>query len=275
MLPETMAQFLPLVDEMIILDLGSTDGTAEFLVEVAAYNSKVKPIFRENFPFSDASVFASLANELVELCQHDRVIYWQADEIWHENLLHLMARQFDAGFFDLSFWRVQFRENFQKVKWFPHLVHRVGLKGAIITEGKNNFEFDGDGMNTTRSWDAPICSNFGGEMFPKWDSLGQQGIKPYVSEMITDVSLVGGFLENIPERRRMHAPFWHEEPDIEGQPSSEWMERQRQNNNWYLTMSPYNLPNILKYHVGRTKYELRPELLEVLKQDDTRELVGL
>lgn len=274
MLPETIAQFLPFVDEMVIMDLGSTDGTIEFLYEVTQ-NPKIKVILEGEFPYEDAGVFATLANRLVEWCHNDRVLYWQADEIWHEDVLRLMAQRFEQGQFDLSFWRIQYRENFQKVKWFPHLVHRVGIKGDGLSEGKRNFEFNGDGMNTTRSWDAKICSNYGGEMFPQWGGLGQEGIKPYTNEMITDVSLVGGFLENIPERRRMHAPFWHEEPDIEGLPISQWIERERSNDNWYSTASPYNLPKILRWHVGRTKYELRPELLEAIKRDDTGEFVGI
>ena len=268
MLPETMAQFLPLVDEMVIMDLGSDDDTIEFLYEVSGSNPKVKVILEQEFPFTDANVFATLANELVRWCRYDNVLYWQADEVWHEDLLELMANRFELGLFDLSFWRIQFRENFQVVKWFPHLVHRVGQKGK--------FEFNGDGMNTTRTWDAKICSNYGGEYFPQWGEMGQDGIKPYTNEMATDVSLVGGFLENIPERRAMHAPFWHETIDIEGVSQDIWMERERQNPNWYKKESPFNLPAILKYHLGKVRYELRSELLEALKSDKTEEyLVSL
>lgn len=270
-LPETMCQFLDLVDEMVIMDLGSTDGTMEFLVEVAQHNPKVKVILRGEFPYTDAGVFATLANELIEWCKHPNVIYWQADEVFHEDLLRLMVQRFDRGEFDLSFWRIQYANNFQYVKWFPHLVHHVGQKG--------NFNFVGDGMNTDRVWDAKICSNYGGEMFPKWGELGQEGIKPYVNEMITDVSLIGGFRDNIPERRRLHAPFWHEEPTIPyylketgQQPhmqESAWMAKAVQDDDWTLTESPYNLPALLRWHVGKTRYELRPDLLQSIKDDTT------
>ncbi len=279
-LPETMAQFLPLVDEMIIADLGSDDGTLEMLREISYDvhgSSKVKVIPLGEFPFTDANVFATLANDLIHLCKHDNVLYWQADEIWHEDLLKLMTQRFERGEFDLSFWRIQYANNFQYVKWFPQLVHRVGVKGNNLNEGKNNFEFDGDGMNTTRMWDAKICSTYGGEMFPQWGGFGQDGIKPYVNEMITDVSLLGGFRDNIPDRRRMHAPFWHEEPDIPyfdkvttQQPrmsESHWYATALNDPDWTKMESPYNLPAILRYHVGKVKYELRPELLQALKED--------
>lgn len=274
---ESLASLLPLCSEAIIMDLGSDDGTLEILRDISQGNPKVNVISMGSFPFTDANVFATLANDLIAMCHNDNVLYWQADEIWHEDLLKLMAQRFERGEFDLSFWRIQYANNFQYVKWFPQLVHRVGIRGSNMNVGKNNFEFDGDGMNTTRMWDAKICSTYGGEYFPKWGSMGQDGIKPYVNEMITDVSLLGGFRDNIPERRRMHAPFWHEEPDIpyfdkvtKQQPrmsSSEWMTAALVDSDWTKLESPYNLPAILKWHVGRTHYELRPELLQALKED--------
>lgn len=259
---ETMCQFLHLVDEMIILDLGSDDGTLETLTDIARHNPKVKPI-SGSFTFTDANVFATLANDLVAICKYDTVWYWQSDEVWHQDLLKQAKERLDRGETDLSFWRIQFRENFQRIKWFPHLIHRIGVKGK--------FNFTGDGMNTDRTWDAKICSNYGGEYFPQWGGMNPMDIP--VNEMVTDVSLVGGFLENIPERRAMHAPFWHESTDIEGVAPDKWMERERANENWYKTESPFDLPAILKYHVGKTRYELRPGLLEALKRDRTAEYI--
>jgi glycosyltransferase involved in cell wall biosynthesis len=286
MLPETMAQFLPFVNEMVIMDCGSDDGTIEFLKSVSQSNPKIKVILEGSFPFTDANVFAHLANVLVDFCQYENVLYWQADEIWHEDLLKLMLQRFDKGEFDLSFWRIQYANNFQYVKWFPHLVHRVGNKGRTrFNADKNNFEFVGDGMNTTRSWDAKICSNFGGEMFPQWGPLGQEGIKPYTQEMITDVSLLGGFRDNIYERRLMHAPFWKEEPTLPyfdkfttqqlHRPASQWLEEAKNDDDWIKTESPYNLPKLLRYHVGKVKYTLRDDLLEAIKNDTTRNFLGI
>lgn len=262
---ESMASLLPLVSEFIVLDLGSNDGTFETLQDIAVHNRKIK-LLTGNFTYQDAGVFATLANDLVEVCQYPNVLYYQSDEIWHEDLLRLTEKKFQAGQFDLSFWRIQYKQNFQYVKWFPHLVHRVGQKGR--------FNFVGDGMNTDRTWDAKICSNYGGEYFPKWGEMGQEGIKPFVHEMITDISLIGAFRDVIPARRRLHASFWHEEPTIpdrEGRHKSEsvWVAEASVDPDWTKTESPYGLPTILRYHVGKTKYELRPELLEALREDKT------
>lgn len=261
---ESMASLLPFCDEMLIMDLGSEDGTLEALREIAQHNKKVK-LFQGSFTYTDAGVFATLANDLIAMCQNDTVWYWQADEIPHQNLFNMIEGKFSKGENDLSFWRIQYRDNFQRVKWFPHLVHRVSTK--------DKFNFTGDGMNTDRVWDAKICSNYGGEYFPQWGTMGQEGIKPYTNEMITDISLVGGFRDNIPDRRRMHAPFWHEEPLIEGKLESHWYAEALNNPDWTKEESPYNLPAILKYHVGKVRYKLRPELLAAIKSDKTREYI--
>jgi hypothetical protein len=266
------------------MDLGSTDGTLEILRDITAANTKFKLIVKDKWPEIDAGVFASLANELVRFCANDRVLYFQADEIWHQDLLRLMQSEFDNDNFDLSFWRIQYRDNFQHIKWSPHLVHRVGHK--------DNFNFTGDGMNTDRTWDAKICSQYDGGYFPKWGQMREEGgdkaIIPYTNEMIMDVSQVGGFRDNIIDRRLLHIPFWHEESPIlpewkwDGKKYKEykveahtWAQNARNNPDWTKPESPYNIPEIMCYHVGKTRYELRPELLEAIKLDNTEELVGL
>ncbi len=261
---ESMAALLPLADEFIVMDLGSTDGTLEILQEIEEANFTVKLVQGE-FYKTDANVFATLANDLVAMCGNNNVLYYQSDEIWHENLVHLMRQEFEQGNFDLKFWRVQLRENFQRIKWFPHFVHRVGHK--------NDFNFVGDGMNTDRYLEPKLCSTINGGMFPKWgDEYKDKASELPLNEMIMDVSLVGAFLENIPERRRMHTPFWNEPitsmpSDEDGLSIDEWMARERGNNNWSKQKTPFNIPSIMHYHLGKPRYTLRPGLLQALKDN--------
>lgn len=262
---ESMATLLSLpISEYVVMDLGSEDGTLEALERIAAANPRVK-LKRGGWPSQDANAFAVLANDLMHHhCQHEAVWYHQADEVWHEDLLTLVRERFDAGKFDLRFWRIQYRDNFQRVKWFPHFVHRVGHKGK-------RFEFVGDGMNTSRFMEPEVCSDFGGEYFMRWGEMGHEGVKPYVSQMVLDVSLVGGFRDNVVGRRAFHAPFWHEEPTVEGKPASRWQAEAEANPDWTKETSPYDLPAVMLWHVGKTRYELRPELLDALCEDRTHD----
>ena len=120
-----------------------------------------------------------------------------------------------------------------------------------------------------------MCSDYGREYFARWGEMGEEGIRPYEDQMILDVSLVGGFRDNIVERRALHAPFWHETPHIEGKPADQWRAEAEVNPDWTRETSPHDLPAIMRGHLGRTRYELRPELLEALMTDRTRELLGI
>jgi len=265
---ESMASWMPFVDEFIIMDLGSTDGTFEILKEIEESNSKVK-VIQGSFYKQDAGIFADLANDLIAMCKNDTVLYYQADEIPHQNLLRLLDKKLQDGKKSLSFWRIQYRENFQKTKWLPHIVHRI--------EQKNKFHFVGDGMNTQEVFGVDVCSMYNAGWFSKWGEIhkekGDIEINKYVDQMITDVSMVGAFRDNIPDRRTLHAPLWHENTDIEGVPIPQWIERELQNPNWIKTESPFNIPAILKYHIGKTRYVLRTELLDALKADETEDLI--
>jgi glycosyltransferase involved in cell wall biosynthesis len=256
-----MHQLLPLCDEFIVMDLGSTDGTLEILKEIEAANHKVR-VVESRFHFYDANVFAVLANDLIAMCNYDSVLYYQSDEIWHEDLVELTKQKLYEGHRDLSFWRVQLKYNFQEIKWYPHPVHRVG--------SKDNFEFDGDGMNTKRTFDTTMVSSYGLGEFTQWgDKYKYNPVALPTNEMILDVSLTGAFLDNIPDRRRMHLPFWGEgdvmPADEQGLSVDAWYNQQKQNKDWHLYSTKFNIPKIMKYHLGRPRYTLRPHLLEALK----------
>lgn len=277
---ESMASMLPLVDEFVVLDLGSGDGTLERLERIAERNRKVR-LLRGRFPTVDAGAFATLANDLIDECRYDAVWYCQADEVPHQDLLKLLKPRLDAGEYDWTFWRIQLGYNFQEPRWLPHLVHRIGPK--------NNFHFVGDGMNTERVWGVNVCSSRNAGWFTKWGELydkeGPDSLKPWIKEMILDISLLGAFRDIIPQRRRLHAPFWHEEPVIpyrlpgEKQDrqykESDWVRIANADDRWRRTESPYDIPAILKWHISRPTYDLRADLFEDLCKGDTGRWIGL
>jgi len=264
---ESMASLLPLVDDMTILDVGSTDGTLEILDAISAANPKVR-VKRTHFSKVDAGAFADIANECVASWDHEHGIFWQADEIWHEHLLKMTEQELAKGNFDMTFWRYQLKENFQLMKWPPHLVHRVGTKG--------NFTFVDDGMNTARHFEPQVCSTYNAGWFIRWgdEFKSDYTILP-THEMILDVSAIGGFLDNIRKKRELHAPMWHENPNVEGSALEPWYRREVNNVNWVAPSIPFNIPRIMHYHVGRKTYTVRPGLIEALKSGNTREFTGL
>lgn len=268
---ESMASYLHLVDEYVIFDLGSKDGTYNILQNIATKNPKIS-LYQQVFPKQDASAFAILANDVVRATKNPYVFYHQADEIMHEALLKRFEDRLAAGDRDLSFWRVQYKYNFSDINWFPHLVHRCGEKGPKFYFAENSEEgTNTDGMNTTRVWDAQICSRFGGEFFPRWGKMQPEELP--VEDMIMDVSLLGGFRDNIPERKIKHAPFWGEEPRIEKKSVDHWYLEACQNPVWTQNTSKFNLPKIMRYHVGKTRYTVRPDLIEALATDNTRKYI--
>lgn len=253
---ESMAVFMSIVDDMFVLDLGSTDGTWELLMDIAAVNKKVR-IAKEDFSTIDASAFADAANDCIGRAKNRRVIFWQADEIWHESMMPMFVDWLRDGICSCTVWRYQLRENFQKMKWFPHPVHRLVTKGE--------FKFVNDGMNTDNVYGQPICSIYDMGWFTKWGQMDPYEIP--VQEMVMDVSMVGGFLNNIRRRRELHAPMWHEPPTIEDESADTWLARERQNPNWTYTVSPFKIPAIMRYHVGKLQYTVRDGLVDALKQD--------
>jgi hypothetical protein len=260
---ESMAMWLTLpIDEMIVLDLGSTDGTRELLGQIADSNKRVK-IHDAGFSKIDAAAFADAANDCIALTENDRVLFWQADEIMHENLIPFMLNWISKDACELTFWRYQLRENFQRIKWFPHPVQRVGCKSQGYT-------FVGDGMNTKGYFGPPVLGDYDGGWFTRWGAEFEKEPDTLPThQMLLDVSLVGAFRDLIVDRRRMHAPFWHEAPDVEGVPADVWYQEQLKNANWTAKETPFDIPKIMHWHLGKTRYYLRDGLLQALKRDET------
>lgn len=265
---ESIATLLPVVKNYVVLDMGSTDGTYEKLKEIEKTNPKIK-VIQNKWSVVDAKAFADAANECITACECETVLFHQADEIWHQNLVNLMVADLEKGIKSMSFWRYQLRENLQVMKWMPHPVQRVGSKKEL-TMIKDGMNPQGDGFA------APICGSYDGGWFTRWgNEFTTQPTKLPTNEMILDISQVGMFRDNIVKKRSLHAPMWHESNDIEGMSPDEWIKQQYLNPNWRKQDTPFNIPYIMRGLLGRPKYELRSTVLKGLLQNDTREVVGL
>lgn len=282
---ESIASFLPLVDEMLVVDMGSTDGTLEILEDLAKANPRIRVEHGDAFDKNagDARAFAVAANDCMARADHDRILFFQADEVPHHGLLQTLSDRWNSDLpdrekYDLAFWRLQVCYNFQQILWLPHDVHRVVWRGWQDSTGRRT-TFDGDGRTTQRTADARILNlDHDRSWFPKWGELwgeewgGQKRIPPPdrssmpFYEFLFDCTKE--FQGNIRERRRMHAPFWRE-PDtmMDGLRESVDGFLARTDINWSAKTSPFDLPMILRGLVGTDRYHARPEVLDSIARD--------
>ncbi len=270
---ESMASLMPFADEYIILDCGSTDGTIETLRRLQVQNPRLK-VHKSTFYYPDGStdnkIFAARANDVIALAQNDLVLYHQADEIFHEDLLVAMKTELEnladsipEDWPGMNFWRYQLQENLQVVKWWPHSVNRLDLKSRLVHVG--------DGMNTDRPGDAPFVGDYGARQWEE-DFRADPASLP-THHMILDISATGMFIDNILDKRRAHAPHWHENPDVlygwmpGGINIHEWLDMQGQNDKWILKHTAFNVPDIIRGLVGERKYFMRPEIFDRIAHD--------
>lgn len=262
---ESLASLLPILSDIHIIDLGSTDGTWEILQDLSLHNKKIN-VYQSQFSCIDAKAFADAANDSISKWQNPTGFFWQADEIWHENLLKLTMKALDTGVQELCFWRYQLTKNFNDMKWLPHPVHRFGRK--------DKFVFTGDGMNTDTVFGHDIVGNYNMGWFTKWgEDFGNRPTELPTNEMILDVSMTGAFRDNVPNKRQLHAPMWHESADIEGKTLNQWLREAQADIKWELPTTPYNIPRIMRWHVGKTSYEVRHGLLDALRTNTTERFI--
>lgn len=257
---ESLVMMLPIVDDIHIMDMGSTDGTLDILHDIALANKRIH-IHSKVYPWENPSVLATASNDVIALADHDDVLFWQADEIWHEQLIRRMTGMFEQGQYNLIFWRYQLRDNLQKMHWLPHIVHRVGNRKDGM------FEFVGDGMTTKRMVDVVLCSEYHSGSWRAPDIP--------THDMILDVCSLGAFRDNIVQRKECHHPLWGESSlVVEGIDPNLWMHRANADPDWTKTTTPFSIPKIMHYHVGRPTYEVRPGLIDAIKDDWTKEYLN-
>jgi len=292
---ESMATLMPLADEFFVMDMGSVDGTWETLTDLAGKQKKIR-LERGEFPVNpenglvDAGSFAVIPNQMIPQAKNDLVIYYQADEIWHEDLMKQFVKKLEGQNFDkfngYSFWRYQLGFNFQQIKWHPHIVHRMDYKEEM--------RFVVDGMNTANYLDRTLCSNLDAGWFIRWGAEYSKGRKLAVdengnehiygdkwreitegkpayemptNEMILDISSLGGWRDNVIHKTRLHAPYWRVDPNainIGGRfhNGGVWYSEQLKNPDWTKQNTPFNIPEIMRPWLGVVKYHTRPDLLE-------------
>lgn len=215
------------VDEIVAVDMQSTDGTYEILkklgvrVYVSSWPHPPNPRDTLNHAF-----------ELhTQCCRGDTILFFEADEVYSDELLQAIRWELIRGRNNLAVWRLQLEQNFQRCRWYPIPVHRVFPKGqgSYVQHPTNCCP---DGVYTLPPsagflWDCSNCfrDNIEGRRQAHSEIFGLTR-RLFVPEHFTQpVEL----LET-------------EEREILGQSQWEW------------TGTPFDIPAILRPLVGVTNY---------------------
>lgn len=215
------------VDEIVVVDMESTDGTLAVLKKLGAR------VWKAEWPHPDNP--RDTLNHAFELhtqcCKGETIIFFEADEVFDDRLLQTIRWEIIVGRNNLAVWRLQLEQNFQRCRWYPIPVHRVFPKGqgTYVQHPTNCCQPD---THTTPPsdgflWDCSNCfrDNIEGRRQAHSEIFGTTR-RLFVPEHFTQpVELL-----EVEEREILRQPYW------------EW------------TGTPFNIPAILRPLVGVTNY---------------------
>jgi len=118
---ESISAVRPYVDEIIAVDIESTDGTYAILDKLC------DRVFTSSWDGRDTTPRAFMKHTE---CKGDIIIFFEADEVYDDNLLSEILWAIERGHDNLAVWRIQVEQNFQRVRQYPIPVHRVFPKGG-------------------------------------------------------------------------------------------------------------------------------------------------
>lgn len=239
---EAIQAVYPYVDDVLVVDMQSTDGTPELLYQMKGMGVRVVPGLWNP---GKAGQCLRDAHELHKLCYYDQIVHFEADEVYSDRLIQRIKGLCNQGKQNLNVWRVQIGQNFQRMRWHPVKVHRVFIRGKVEKGyiGPDGRLMEDHTTNVGRKY--PVLSPEFGFL---WDC----------SSTCRD---------NYMTRARNQAELWGHATKYRLAPghfmwSSEFSEEETikylEEPHWTFSRSPFDLPAVLLPLVGKVKYE--PEL---------------
>jgi len=232
---EAVCAVNPFVDEMVVVDMQSTDGTLEMLHKMAGvgYIDRIVPGV-----WQPGGAGACLLQNYVlnRQCAGDIVWHFEADEVYSETLVEEILSGITRGWDNIAVWRLQVEQNFQRIRWYPTKVHRIFPKASMTKDGETTsyhtagkplhvigpeFGFLWDVTNCFRdNWFSRVRKN--AELWGTglhYMAVPEHCIQPVQLDTFQAEQLMGGV-------------------------------------HWVWGTSPLDLPKILKPLVGTTKYRV-------------------
>ncbi len=238
---EAIRAVQPYVDEVVVVDMQSTDGTRELLEKMFLFSQKF--VFDQRHAADIRVVDGYWGNNAGETlreahsqyiqCNGDVIIHFEADEVYDDNLLRTMVNFIKQDIVDISVYRLQLEQNFQRCRWYPEPVHRVFPKYANTRK---------HGHTTDRHSQATAIDPEHGFL---WD-------------------ITNCFRDNWLDRINKQAELRDTNPQFvmaglhclhEAEIDVEQAVLRLKDSHWRWTKTPFDIPRILKPLVGMTKYE--------------------
>lgn len=230
---EAIQAVQPYVDEVVVVDMQSTDRTREVLNELAEYPTLAPTIIINGYWGNAAGETLRQAHNQYKRCSGDIILHFEADEVYSDSLIRSMISHIHAGHDDLAVYRLQLEQNFQRCRWYPEPVHRVWYKNSDTRK---------EGHTTNRHSEAFTLTPKNGYL---WD-------------------IANCFRDNWFARVNKQAELWNNNPRYymvplhmlhEVQISKEDAEYWLSAPHWKFDSTPFNIPEVLKPLVGMVRYE--------------------
>lgn len=224
---EAMEAVLPFVDELVVVDAESDDGTVNLLLRYSAIHKKVL-VADGRWGDQAGETLARLHAMHAGLCRGNVILHFEADEVFDPQLASYACYLARQGNVDLRFWRLQVEQNFQKCRWYPHLVHRLFPRGSVKKVGETTDRNAGHIVEPEHGfvWDMTNCFR------DHWMSRLRQQSELRGSEPLNELA--------VPEHANL-------EPKMDG-----WFFDAP---HWTWASTPLAIPAILKPLVGKVRYE--------------------
>lgn len=222
-LAEAIYAVRPFVDEVVGVDMASTDGTRAILERLC------DRVF--DSPWDVAGKPMDVAFRMHVQCSGDLILLHEADEVFDPELAKAVVGLAKAGYSDLRVWRLQISQGGQRMPWAPHLVHRLFPNG-----GGTYLDNPVVAPDT-----IPIVSARHGYL---WD----------VTKWFRDCYW---------DRRKAHGEVWGHQRNVmarehflqHSECSEQELEAILASPHWEFKESPFALPQLVRGLLGKTRYE--------------------
>ncbi len=229
------------VDEIVVVDMQSTDGTREVLQKMVdeprnpgGLNNLVPIKILDGQWGNQAGETLCQAHSRYTDCSGDVIIHFEADEVYGDRLIQRIVELIKDGQTDIAIHRLQVEQNFQRCRWYPEPVHRVFPRLSDTWKAGHTTNRHGQAIVLKPEygylWDITNC--FRDNWINRVNKQAElRGVAPQYLMVPIHAIMQAEIYEGGVQRRLYEGQHW----------------------TWKTT--PFNIPEILKPLVGMVRYE--------------------